>query len=204
MNARFIFNKRLRAVAMMHIPINDQHPLTRMILERVVGGNRHISEKTKPHRPIPQRMMPRRSHGGEAALRAPVEGHIHTIEHASRTRRRRIPRSLADDRVRIEPTAAGEHQILDARDVGPIVGKGEFVRHRVTTFVMHQRVEERRLVAQGTRNGTQSTDMFRVIPPGVVTTAVGVRNEGDGQELGTGDGEVGITVPREGVAVPIR
>ncbi len=58
----------LGAVAMMHIPINNGHPLQTVPLLQIPGGDRDVIEETKPHRMFGFRMMTRGTDGTKGIL----------------------------------------------------------------------------------------------------------------------------------------
>src|SRR4051794_34337515 len=78
--ARFL-DQRLGPVAVMHIPIHDQHPLRAMAASRIVGTDGDAAEETESHCPTAQSMMSRRTHAAEAAQRAAVERHVHGVQY---------------------------------------------------------------------------------------------------------------------------
>ena len=51
------------AIAVVHIKIDNRHPLQAMALQRILGRNRHIVEKAKTHRPVMAGMVAGRTHG---------------------------------------------------------------------------------------------------------------------------------------------
>ena len=51
------------AVAVVHIKIDNRHPLQTMALQRILGCNRYIVEKAKTHRPVMAGMVAGRTHG---------------------------------------------------------------------------------------------------------------------------------------------
>ena len=92
-------------------------------------------------------MMARRTHGTERPISAAVHGHVHGVEHASRARRRRVPRALAHDRIRVELSTPSEHQCADRGDVGSVVRERELVLRGVSPFGVVQSLQEVRIFA---------------------------------------------------------
>ncbi len=60
-----VFETMLRAIAVMHVPIDNQHTGEAMLLLGIACGNRDIIQQTKPHRAIGFGMMSRRPHCAE-------------------------------------------------------------------------------------------------------------------------------------------
>ncbi len=52
---------------MMHIPVDDQHPLQPVDLLSVSRRDGHVVEQAETHGPIGHRMVARRPHQGERA-----------------------------------------------------------------------------------------------------------------------------------------
>ena len=90
-DTRLVLHQCLRAVAMVHVPVHDQHALAGRGGQGIVRRNRHIAEQAESHRPVAQRVMSRRTHRRKATRRTTIKGHVHAIEHAARSRRGCIP-----------------------------------------------------------------------------------------------------------------
>ncbi len=54
-----LLDERLRAVAVMHVEVDDEHAIGMMFLARVVRGDRDVAEETESHRGVGERMMAR-------------------------------------------------------------------------------------------------------------------------------------------------
>ena len=63
-----VFETVLRAIPMVHVPIDNQDTREAILLLHIARGNRHIIEKTEAHRAPRFGMMPRRSHRAEYML----------------------------------------------------------------------------------------------------------------------------------------
>ena len=70
MDVRLVLDERLRAVAVMNVPVDDQHSSRPVLLPRVVRRERNVAEKAEAHRAVAQRVMTRRSHGAERSQRS--------------------------------------------------------------------------------------------------------------------------------------
>ena len=77
-----IIERVLRPVAMVDIPIHDQHTAEPMAALEVSGGNRDIIEQAEPHRMVPLGVMARRTDR--------AEGIVHSVRH-NRVRRGQDP-----------------------------------------------------------------------------------------------------------------
>ena len=108
-----------------------------------------------------------------------IEG-VHGIEKASGCGCGGVPRSLARDGVGVEATTARGGKRAHLRDVAASMSQGDLVLGRVAPLAMVERAEQFNVLAQRPRNRPQASDVLRMIPPVVVTAAVGVRDEGDG------------------------
>jgi hypothetical protein len=82
-------DERLRSVAVVHVPVDDQHPLDTTSLPRVMRGNGDIAKETETHRLVLQGMMSGRTDRTEALRSPPVQRPIDTIEDTSNGRCRR-------------------------------------------------------------------------------------------------------------------
>ena len=96
----------LRAVAVVDVPIDDQHAVEPVLVDRDAGGDGHVVEQAEAHRAVGERMVPGRPH--EAERRAVLAGE-HAVDRVAR-RAGREPRDVerggADHGVGIGPTAA--------------------------------------------------------------------------------------------------
>ena len=61
---------RLRAVAVVHVPVDDQDPLTQCGARG--GGNGHVVDEAEAHRPVGRGVVARRPHGHEGDARRPA------------------------------------------------------------------------------------------------------------------------------------
>ena len=142
----------LCAVAVMNIPVHDEHALQAMTRSRITRGDSHRSKEAEAHTPGTERVMARRSHRREGALCATVEEHVHAVEHGASCRTRRIPGPLANDGVGIERSAARCTKRAYAFDIVRFVRQRELVRRCVARLVVQQLMKELGVVAQGSRN----------------------------------------------------
>src|SRR2546423_988864 len=92
-------DERLRPVAVMNVPIDDEHAPRAIPLPGVVSADSDIPKQTETHRRTAQRVMSRRSHGAEAAARSVAECQIDAVQHGTGAGCGGVPRSVAGDGV---------------------------------------------------------------------------------------------------------
>ena len=71
LSTEYAFDERLGPVAVMHIPIDDQHPSGSTPLRRPRRDD-DVPQQAEAHRPVRQRVVTRRAHRREC--RGPREG----------------------------------------------------------------------------------------------------------------------------------
>ena len=101
---RIIFDQRLGTVAVMDVPVDDQHPFCAVFPPRVVRRDGCVTEQAEAHRAIVQRVVARGPHRTEAA-HILGKGEIDRVEGATGAGTRGVPRPIADDRIVVEPSA---------------------------------------------------------------------------------------------------
>ena len=100
MNVRLVLDERLRSVAVVHVPIDDEHALGAVAPPRVVRAERDVAEETEAHRRVAQRVMARRPHGAEASPRSVAEREVDRRRAPRPPPRWRRPTSLRSRRCR--------------------------------------------------------------------------------------------------------
>ena len=171
-NAGILLHQLLRAIAVVHVPVNDQYTLGTMLLSRVVRADADVAEETETHRRAASCVVARWTHGAEAAQHRPIEGEVDSVEHAAGSGRCGIPAAWARHGVGIEVSSAAFHDGAHRLDITRVVRQREFVGRCMAAFAMFDRVKQVEVVAQRARNCTQTADMFRMIPSSVVTSAI--------------------------------
>jgi hypothetical protein len=136
-----LFDERLRAVTVVHIPIDDQHALHTVFRACVVRADRHVAEETKPHRAIPERVMARRSYSAKASSWTVAEREVDSVEHCAGTGGRGGPRTFAHDSVGVETSAAPRDYPSNVFDVFRVVRERELIDGGVSRFEMQQTPE---------------------------------------------------------------
>ena len=71
-----VLETMLRAVAMMHIPIDNQYTLEAILFLHITRGNRHIVEEAEAHRARRFGMVPRRPHRTKYMVHLPAHDRI--------------------------------------------------------------------------------------------------------------------------------
>ena len=122
---------RLRAVAVVDVPIDDRDPLDPQRVLGVTRCDRDVAEQAEPHRAVSEGVVPGWTGEREATR-------LHGLDRAARGEQRRLERGGIGDRVAVEP-----HRLLecgDALDVGGVVHTLDLVARGGSRFA---RVTER-------------------------------------------------------------
>ncbi len=148
-NVALLLDERLRPVAVVNVPVDDQHSLGAVPLTRVVCADGHVPEEAETHRASADRVVTWRANRAEASPGpTPVaEREVDAVEHRTGGRGRRIPGSFAHDGVRIEPAAAGFGQRAHRLHVRAIVRDRQLVDRRVARVDVRDASEELGIVA---------------------------------------------------------
>ncbi len=124
----------LRAVAVMHVPIDHQHAIELQFVQRRAGRHRHIAEQAKAHRAGGQGMMSRRP---DQAKRPAVFAPHHASDCVGRGAGCQLGRDkglLAAAGVILDLTAAGGREPFDFANVVGCMHPGELVDRCQRTF----------------------------------------------------------------------
>ncbi len=175
MNRRFLLDQRLRAVAVMNVPIHDQHALHAASPERVVRADRHVAEEAESHPISLQRVMARRPHGAERA-RATVDRHVDRVEDTTNRRSRGVARALAHHRIGIEQAASRHGEAVHVLDVPGIMHEQKVIVGGQSTLDVLERVIQLDILTERAGNRAQAPHVFRMTPASVVPAAVSVRD----------------------------
>jgi hypothetical protein len=178
-NVTLVLHQRLRAVSVVHVPVDDEHALGVVTLTRVVRTDGDRAEEAKAHRTIREGVVSRGADRAEAANGVARKGEIDSVEHGTSSGSGRVPRSFAGDGVGIETSASRVDQRFHHSDVAAVVRERELVFRRMPALDVLESLKELGVLTQRTRNGAQTADVLGVTPAGVVATAVGVRDVGD-------------------------
>ena len=98
---RIVPDQILRAVAMMHVEIDDGHAVNPGQGQGMFGGDCHIAKQAKPHGFLLFRVMARRADGAKGVVGLPLHHHIHRPDHRTNSAigRRQRPRRFMGIRV---------------------------------------------------------------------------------------------------------
>ena len=91
-NGRIIFKRVLGSVAVMHVPIHDQHALETVTRLKIARGNGHVIQETKSHGSIDFRVMPGRTHRAKHLIHAIVHDRINRGQRPAGGKTGRAPR----------------------------------------------------------------------------------------------------------------
>ena len=177
-DVRLVLDERLRAVAVVHVPVDDQHALD---ADAAAARSARRARRCRTGR-IPSTRCaargvlaaaPRRSFGG--ARRRTRSRRRRARRRRPRWRRPTIPRWRRCPRR--AAAALGDNR-LNPRCIG---GRARSRARRPSRAATRRAGagEQLGLLAQRLRDGAQTADVLGVTPPGVVASAVGVRDEGD-------------------------
>ena len=99
------------AVAVVHVPVEDEHALYAELAPRQLGRDGDVVEQAEAHRTVGFGVVPRRAQRRKTHPSLPGEQCAHQLTGASCGVQRGAVGILADDRVGIGSTAAGRRQL---------------------------------------------------------------------------------------------
>ncbi len=85
-HVRVVVENLLRAVAVMHIPVDDQHLRKFVLLLDVAGGDGHIVQQAEPHGPVARGVMAGRADGTKRIVDFTCDDGINGRQNAPRGR----------------------------------------------------------------------------------------------------------------------
>jgi hypothetical protein len=179
MNCGLGFYQSLRSISVVNIPVDYQHTLGTVSRACVVSCGRNVTEDAESHRSRRQSVMTGRPNGAERTAVALLHDVVDGRKSAAGTGGRRIPRARARDGVDVELPSPGGRDSLDLTDIARSVDELELGRSRVSSLDLLDSIEESGIVTQGASDGTEASNVLGMIPSGVVTAAIRMRNEGD-------------------------
>ena len=98
-HAGILQEDRLRAIAVVHVPIDDHYALKLVLFLRVAGGDGGVREKTETLRPVRHRMMSRRAQRREGVLHPAFHDQIHRRQRARHRPHRNLVAAFRNRRV---------------------------------------------------------------------------------------------------------
>ena len=118
----------LRAVAVVDVPIGDQHAANAVLALRIARRDGDAVEEAKSHAARRRGVMARRPHDAESVSNALVEDRVHRVQDAAGGTQRSIQRARSDDRVAgAQLVKAGHDLALHQPDVRAAVAQRDFV-----------------------------------------------------------------------------
>src|SRR5687767_2043992 len=89
----------LRSVAMMNIPVDDQHSIQLVFARRHARGDRNVVKQAKTHRSVSNGMVPRRPNDAQGLPIFAADNAVYGVANSARGAPRHLVRSAADDGV---------------------------------------------------------------------------------------------------------
>ncbi len=173
-HARIARKRSFRAVAVMHVEIDDRDALQAVHFQRMTRRDGDIVEEAEAHRPRRLGVMPRRTHAAKRVVVAARDHGVRRGDRRARRPQRRLIRLRTHHRVRIDLRAPFERPpMLDEIDMRLRVHAREvgFIGER-RLFALDQRVDAAR--DQLILDRLQAARAFGMPRPHVVEKAVRV------------------------------
>ncbi len=105
----------LGAVAVVHVPVDDGHPVA--LRRQLRRGDRDAVEETESHRPVGHGVMPGRPTGRERNVTLALVERRDGVEHRSDRPECRGPRTRHDRGVGVEVATTGGTELFEPADV---------------------------------------------------------------------------------------
>ncbi|OIQ64327.1 hypothetical protein GALL_541220 [mine drainage metagenome] len=86
---------------MVHVEVNNGHPLEVVPLQCIFGSNGHVVEKTKPHGLVVASMVTGRTHGAKSRFHFAGQHRVNRIDGGPGSVQRSVPGVHVDTGVRI-------------------------------------------------------------------------------------------------------
>ena len=96
----------LRPIAVMNVPVDDQHAVEPQLGDRRPGRHRHVVQQTKPHGAVGQGMVARRADQAKRLAVLAADDALGGVANARHRLLRHVIRRRADDRVAFDVAAA--------------------------------------------------------------------------------------------------
>src|SRR5690606_6669570 len=182
-DTRILVEDVLRAVAVMHIPVDDQDALDAVFRLCSTRRDRDVVEQTEAHCAIRGRMMSGRTAQRERGPRAAAHDEVDGIDRTARGGCRRIPGRRRHDRIGVErdlrtrlrrPRDRSAYRL----DMIGRVHAQQLLHRRVTRLVLEHVLEQRgRIALDRLHDRRQTTLMLGMTPARVVKAAVLVQDQ---------------------------
>ncbi len=187
-HTRVVLERMLRAVAVMNVEIEDQHPLDAVAIQQPPGRQRDVVEQAKPHRQVPLRVMPGRAHHAKSVLQYTPRDAIGRIEHAPRRQQADVVTSRTDSAVgAVDVRLARDAVLVQAFQVRPFVIGEQFFRidgdRRQPNASLHEAARR-----QSRDDRVDPRRPLRMMRPSLVRLEYGIKNQsGSGHSGGIGE-----------------
>jgi hypothetical protein len=180
-HARIVVEHGLRAVAVVRVVVDDQHPLT--TLGQRGSHHRHVRHEAEAHRLVLGGVVTRRTHRAERRVATPGLERRHRREPGASRQTRRLVRAGAGIGVRIEPTTTARTDRLDAVEVGRRVDPLEVGPRGCHRREWGERIEQP-LALDARQHGAKALRSLRVARSGEVVEVrrVGTEQHGHGDD----------------------
>ena len=110
-HARIIFEDRLGAVAVVHVEVDDRHPLHAVLGQRMGSRDGDAVEQAEAHGSRAGRMVARWAHRAECQPGPIGENRVNRGDACSAGPQRRLRGVRGQHRVRIQPQRRGRHRV---------------------------------------------------------------------------------------------
>ncbi len=176
-DARIVVEGVLRAVAVVHVEVEDRDALRAMRLDRVHGADGDVVEDAEAHRARRRRVMPGRAHRAERGARLAVHHRVGGRHDGARRAQGRGKRACVHRRIRVEAgIAAPRGRFEDEVHVRGIVDALEVLARGERRLPDREARGEPRGFERGEYR-LQPRGRLRVPRPHLMQDAIGVREE---------------------------
>ncbi len=117
----------LRAVAVMHVPIDDKHAIQIQLVERLPCADGDVVEQAKSHRAARQGMMARRAHQAKGLAILARHDTLYRVAHGAGGNPRHVIGAGTARRVLFDPAAALAGKTLDLGDIFQSMHSGQLL-----------------------------------------------------------------------------
>ena len=181
---RIPLDDRLGPVAVVHVPIHDEHLAPPEVL-RVARGERDVIEEAKPHGPIRQGVVAGRPRHAEGRPSVPHDPALHGREGHTGGSECRLPAAGPEHGVRIQGAAAPRRQRLEGVEVAGLVHALQRLARRRRPLDPLDRDRERRRPQRVQHRGHPLRSL-RMPRAGLMQTTRGVPDDGRGHAVSCG------------------
>ena len=167
-------DQRLGAVTVMHVPVYDEDALEAVRPPRVMRRDCDVAEQTEPHRTVSDRVVAGWPHRRKAVRPLTGNGKVDAGQNTPGTSCGRVPRALADNRIRIQSGTASFTCFTDTPDIFAGVRQLELLDARVSPLDVIDDGEKGGILPQRSGDGSETSYVLRMAPAGVMPSAIAV------------------------------